>query len=145
MTPERARRLPALLFDMDGTLLDSIGLIVESAVYAFDGREGPRPTRDEWQALIGTPLDAMLARWATDAADRLDYQTMFAAKEGAVAAPTAGLHFTRGDGSVHSNSSSIPRFRKPSPHRLRASSTISRMGTSRNESSLASRESLRSD
>ena len=47
MTPERARRLPALLFDMDGTLLDSIGLIVESAVYAFDGREGPRPTREE--------------------------------------------------------------------------------------------------
>ena len=69
MTPERNRRLPALLFDMDGTLLDSIGLIVESAVYAFDGREGPRPTRDEWQALIGTPLDAMLAHWATDPAD----------------------------------------------------------------------------
>ncbi|MDA1081168.1 MAG: HAD-IA family hydrolase [Gemmatimonadetes bacterium] len=65
----RARKLPALLFDMDGTLLDSIGLIVESAVYAFDGREGPRPTRAEWQALIGTSLDSMLGRWATDEAD----------------------------------------------------------------------------
>lgn len=30
----------------------------------------------------------------TDDADRLDYQTMFANKEGAVAAPTAALHFT---------------------------------------------------
>jgi S-adenosylmethionine:tRNA ribosyltransferase-isomerase len=29
-----------------------------------------------------------------DARDRHDYQTMFAAKDGAVAAPTAGLHFT---------------------------------------------------
>lgn len=65
----RARTLPAVLFDMDGTLLDSIELIVESAVYAYDGRDGPRPTRAEWQALIGTPLDSMLARWALDDAD----------------------------------------------------------------------------
>lgn len=65
----RGRKLPALLFDMDGTLLDSIDLIVESAVYAFDGRTGPRPTRAEWQALIGTSLDSMLARWAVDASD----------------------------------------------------------------------------
>ncbi len=65
----RVRRLPAVLFDMDGTLLDSISLIVESAVFAFDGREGPRPTRAEWQALIGTPLDAMLKPWSVDDAD----------------------------------------------------------------------------
>ena len=34
------------------------------------------------------------ARRAPDEQDRADYQTLFAAHEGSVAAPTAGLHFT---------------------------------------------------
>jgi S-adenosylmethionine:tRNA ribosyltransferase-isomerase len=34
------------------------------------------------------------SRRAVDAQDRTDYQTVFAKTEGAVAAPTAGLHFT---------------------------------------------------
>ena len=41
------------------------------------------------------PLPPYIAgKRATDAQDRADYQTMFAAKDGAVAAPTAALHFT---------------------------------------------------
>ena len=40
------------------------------------------------------PLPPYLGRDADDA-DRADYQTVFAARPGAVAAPTAGLHFTR--------------------------------------------------
>lgn len=41
------------------------------------------------------PLPPYIAgKRATDDADRSDYQTMFAAADGAVAAPTAALHFT---------------------------------------------------
>jgi S-adenosylmethionine:tRNA ribosyltransferase-isomerase len=41
------------------------------------------------------PLPPYIAgKRATDAQDRSDYQTMFAAQDGAVAAPTAALHFT---------------------------------------------------
>ncbi len=41
------------------------------------------------------PLPPYIAgKRATDAQDRSDYQTMFAAEDGAVAAPTAALHFT---------------------------------------------------
>jgi S-adenosylmethionine:tRNA ribosyltransferase-isomerase len=41
------------------------------------------------------PLPPYIAgKRGTDAADREDYQTMFARRDGAVAAPTAALHFT---------------------------------------------------
>ncbi len=41
------------------------------------------------------PLPPYIARKrGIDAADRADYQTIFARQDGAVAAPTAGLHFT---------------------------------------------------
>src|SRR5512144_1949372 len=40
------------------------------------------------------PLPPYIRRADPDARDREDYQTVFAARPGAVAAPTAGLHFT---------------------------------------------------
>lgn len=40
------------------------------------------------------PLPPYIKRAAADPADERDYQTLFAARDGAVAAPTAGLHFT---------------------------------------------------
>lgn len=58
----------AVLFDLDGTLVDSIDLLVASMEYSFEGRER-RPSVEDWLALIGTPLDAMLARWAEGSAD----------------------------------------------------------------------------
>lgn len=54
----------ALLFDLDGTLVDSIDLLIASMEYAFRDREH-RPPVAEWVAAIGTPLDVMLHRWAT--------------------------------------------------------------------------------
>jgi S-adenosylmethionine:tRNA ribosyltransferase-isomerase len=53
---------------------------------------------DEAIAQVGEmPLPPYIAaRRPTDARDLSDYQTMFAREEGAVAAPTAGLHFTPG-------------------------------------------------
>src|SRR3954469_24075482 len=54
------------------------------------------PTLDQAIADLGaTPLPPYIAsKRAPDEQDAADYQTMFAANEGAVAAPTAGLHFT---------------------------------------------------
>ena len=54
------------------------------------------PELDRWIDMIGAPpLPPYIGtRRALENADREDYQTMFADKPGAVAAPTAGLHFT---------------------------------------------------
>src|SRR4030088_3532594 len=54
------------------------------------------PALDQAIADLGSPpLPPYIAgKRAPDARDAADYQTMFAANEGAVAAPTAGLHFT---------------------------------------------------
>ena len=54
------------------------------------------PALDQAIAELGaTPLPPYIAsKRAPDDKDASDYQTMFAAHDGAVAAPTAGLHFT---------------------------------------------------
>ena len=54
------------------------------------------PTLDQAIADVGAPpLPPYIAsKRAPDEQDSSDYQTMFAVHEGAVAAPTAGLHFT---------------------------------------------------
>lgn len=57
--------------------------------------EGDEPVEVLLERAGRMPLPPYIAgKRATDEADRRDYQTMFAQKEGAVAAPTAALHFT---------------------------------------------------
>ena len=50
------RPLRAVFFDLDGTLIDSIALIVDAMHHAFEGFDGPQPTVEEWVRGIGTPL-----------------------------------------------------------------------------------------
>jgi S-adenosylmethionine:tRNA ribosyltransferase-isomerase len=80
-----------LLGNLDGEV-ESKGEAGEVVfAFAFHG-----PILDQAIEDVGaTPLPPYIAsRREPDAQDARDYQTMFAANEGAVAAPTAGLHFT---------------------------------------------------
>ncbi|MDQ3949013.1 MAG: HAD-IA family hydrolase [Gemmatimonadota bacterium] len=56
----------AVLFDLDGTLIDSIALIVNSALYAFEKCGHPPPAAEEWLADLGLPLRTMFGRFITD-------------------------------------------------------------------------------
>lgn len=63
-----------------------------SIVLAFEGNE---PVEILLERAGRMPLPPYIAgKRATDERDREDYQTMFAREDGAVAAPTAALHFT---------------------------------------------------
>jgi S-adenosylmethionine:tRNA ribosyltransferase-isomerase len=65
-----------------------------SFVLAFEGEE---PVELLLQRAGRMPLPPYIAgRRPADEADKADYQTIFAEKDGAVAAPTAALHFTPG-------------------------------------------------
>ena len=63
-----------------------------SVVFEFLGEE---PVGALLERVGATPLPPYIAsQRAIDERDKADYQTMFAQKDGAVAAPTASLHFT---------------------------------------------------
>lgn len=63
MTPPRL----ALLFDLDGTLVDTVDLILSSMRAAFDGCPGRRPTEAEWIAGMGKPLRVQLGEFVAPA------------------------------------------------------------------------------
>ena len=72
----------AVLFDLDGTLIDTIELIMTSMRHAFSTRVGRRPTDAEWVQGIGKPLRGQMRLWAEsdEEAERLiaayrEYQT----------------------------------------------------------------------
>jgi len=78
------------------------GVAAVASAKAQDGSvllsfEGDEPVGTLLERAGRMPLPPYIAgRRPADARDRADYQTMFAAREGAVAAPTAALHFTPG-------------------------------------------------
>lgn len=67
------RPLRAILFDLDGTLIDSIGLILASYHHTLAAHGLPPVSDAEWLAGVGTPLRVQLARFAEtpEAMDRL--------------------------------------------------------------------------
>ena len=80
------------------TFADGVTAVAEerrpdgSAVLAFEGGE---PVEVLLERAGQVPLPPYIAgKRPADARDRDDYQTMFAREDGAVAAPTASLHFT---------------------------------------------------
>ncbi len=62
-------RTPAVLFDLDGTLVDSIELIVSAAMNAFASRPGPAPSEEQIRNTIGRPLPTTFGPWLVDDGD----------------------------------------------------------------------------
>jgi pyrophosphatase PpaX len=61
--------MPAIrtvLFDLDGTLIDSVRLILDSYHHTLAAHGLPPRTDDEWLAGVGTPLSAQFAAWRHD-------------------------------------------------------------------------------
>lgn len=67
--PAANRPLPVVLFDLDGTLIDSLELLVGAMQHAFDAWSGPRPSVEEWVATIGRPLVWQFGQYATTPED----------------------------------------------------------------------------
>jgi S-adenosylmethionine:tRNA ribosyltransferase-isomerase len=90
-----AKRLRAgdrIEFGADVTAIAQERLADGSFILAFEGDE---PVEVLLERAGRMPLPPYIAgKRPTDERDRSDYQTMFADKDGAVAAPTASLHFT---------------------------------------------------
>ncbi len=55
-----------ILFDLDGTLIDSVELILRSKQYAFESRGLPAVSDAEWLRWLGTPLRNTFARYTDD-------------------------------------------------------------------------------
>ncbi len=85
------------LFLEDGALILRAGALLDSGEMLFTLRAA-QGSLEEALAKVGrAPLPPYIQRQGADsvAADRQRYQTVFAKVPGAVAAPTAGMHFTQ--------------------------------------------------
>jgi pyrophosphatase PpaX len=57
-----------VLFDLDGTLIDSVRLILDSYHHTLDAHGIPPRTDEHWLQGVGTPLTAQFAEWQDDQA-----------------------------------------------------------------------------
>ena len=89
---ETSESMACLLGALDAEVEDKGEARRGSAALRVRGRGARRGDRAARRSRPCRPISPRGAR--SSPSDRADYQTMFAAKPGAVAAPTAGLHFT---------------------------------------------------
>ena len=66
-----------ILFDLDGTLIDSTDAILESFHNAFDIHKADHPDDEAIKALIGYPLDVMFADLGVDKSVVWDFVTTY--------------------------------------------------------------------
>ncbi len=66
-----------ILFDLDGTLIDSTDAIVSTFHHSFDVHKVKHPTDKEIMALIGYPLDIMYAQLGVDKDEVWDYVSTY--------------------------------------------------------------------
>jgi pyrophosphatase PpaX len=59
-------KLDTILFDLDGTLIDSIRLILDSYHHTLASHGLPPRTDEEWLRGVGTPLSVQFAEWRDD-------------------------------------------------------------------------------
>jgi pyrophosphatase PpaX len=59
-------KLDTVLFDLDGTLIDSVRLILDSYHHALASHGLPPRTDEEWLRGVGTPLWVQFAEWRDD-------------------------------------------------------------------------------
>lgn len=80
------------LFD-GGLTAEVLGREDDQIVFRFDRDDGEVLVALETAGAMPLP-PYIVAQRKADAQDKIDYQTIFAERTGAIAAPTAGLHFT---------------------------------------------------
>jgi len=91
----RGRLVPGLALVFGALSAEVVEVLPGGACrLAFESADG-RSEDSVLESLGEAPLPPYIAREAPDARDLADYQTIFAREPGAVAAPTASLHFTR--------------------------------------------------
>lgn len=80
-----------ILFDLDGTLIDSTDAILQSFYHAFEAKNFPSPTQEAIKALIGYPLDTMFIELGVEETRAFDFVESYKEKYREISTPLTTL------------------------------------------------------